>query len=50
VGEEVNEEYVGVIRPFNTPFEAGMRALFVLQVVSSERVDLQANSSLQQID
>jgi hypothetical protein len=37
----VNEEYVGRIRPFNTPFEVGIRALFVLQAISPKQVDLQ---------
>lgn len=37
----MSEEYVGGIRPFNTPFEVGVRALFVLHAISPEQVDLQ---------
>lgn len=37
----MSDEYIAVGRPFNTPFEAGVRALFVLQAISPTRADLQ---------
>jgi len=41
MGEGMNEDYIPVGRPFNTPFEAGVRALFILAAISPSRVDLQ---------
>jgi hypothetical protein len=37
----MTDEYVGGNRPFNSPFEVGVRALFVLHAISPIRVDLQ---------
>jgi hypothetical protein len=41
MGEGMSDEYIPTARPFNTPFEAGLRALFILQAISPTRADLQ---------
>jgi len=41
MGKEMSDEYVSTGRPFNTPFEAGVRALFILQAISPATADIQ---------
>lgn len=41
MGKEMRNQYISTDRPFNTPFEAGVRALFILQAISPARIDLQ---------
>jgi hypothetical protein len=37
----MSDQYIPSDRPFNTPFEAGVRALFILQAIAPLRADLQ---------
>ena len=41
MGEGMLDDYIPPGRPFNTPFEAGIRALFILQAISPTNADLQ---------